>query len=45
MNSNSELDSENVIGMYLLGDVHDGEVDRILANTSSTEFDAILDTG
>ena len=45
MNSNSELDSENVIGMYLLGDVHDGEVDRILANTSFTEFDAILDTG
>ena len=44
MNSNSELDSENVIGMYLLGAVHDGEVDRILANTSSTEFDAIVDT-
>jgi hypothetical protein len=31
--------------MYLLGDVHDDEVDRILANTSSTEFDAMLDTG
>jgi len=45
VNSNSELDSENVIGMYLLGDVHDDEVDRILANTSSTEFDAMLDTG
>ena len=45
MNSNSELDSENVIGIYLLGAVHDGEVDRILANTSSTEFDAIVDTG
>ena len=45
MNSNSELDSENVIGMYLLGAVHDDKVDRILANTSSTEFDASLEIG
>jgi hypothetical protein len=31
--------------VYLIGDVHDAEVDRILVNTPSEDFDALLVTG
>jgi hypothetical protein len=45
VNPNSEIDAENIIGVYLIGDVHDAEVDRILVNTPSEDFDALLVTG
>lgn len=45
MNPKSEVDAENVIGMYLMADVHDGEVNRLLGRTSSAEFDALLGQG
>ena len=45
MNPKSEVDAENVIGMYLMADVHDGEVNRLLGRTSSAEFDAFLGQG
>lgn len=45
MNPKSDVDAENVIGMYLMADVHDGEVNRLLGRTSSSEFDALLGKG
>ena len=45
MNPKSEVDVESVIGMYLLADVHDGEVNRLLSKSTSAEFDAMLVSG
>jgi hypothetical protein len=45
VNPKIERDAENVIGMYVMADVHDGEVNRLLDRSTSDEFDALLGKG
>jgi len=45
VNPKSERDAENVIGMYLMADVPDVEVNRLLDRSTSDEIDALLGKG